>query len=244
MLIMKKLLISILLLVLVSAFVQAQIYEVHYTLEHGLDIADITVGPTRIGDPQTGDDLIIQQFDQENNLLHEQGFTIIERFAQEEGDDFFDFVLHAFNAVVSVQVPYISNATTMRISFEEQEEVITIGDFTCNRNGVCDFGENHNTCPTDCPVESDGICNPRIDGICDPDCGLRDPDCTEEDLQPRTLPADIEQTPTRTERELQEYFDSRPEPREINTILVGFILLLLLALIVFVIMRLKRSSDE
>ncbi len=48
-------------------------------------------------------------------------------------------------------------------------------------NGVCEpeFGENHLTCPKDCPPGSqDGYCNRADDGVCDPDCGAgEDPDC-------------------------------------------------------------------
>lgn len=62
----------------------------------------------------------------------------------------------------------------MGLSFEETR----CGD------GVCGFPENFKTCPQDCPSGSyDGYCDEVKDGICDPDCKIRnisfkDPDCS------------------------------------------------------------------
>lgn len=53
-------------------------------------------------------------------------------------------------------------------------------DVECNKNGRCDLAlaENAITCPQDCPADKpDGLCNPRKDSACDPDCQGGDPDC-------------------------------------------------------------------
>lgn len=58
----------------------------------------------------------------------------------------------------------------MGLSFEEA----SCGD------GICAGPENYETCPQDCPHGSrDLVCEPGLDGRCDPDCtGLfSDPDC-------------------------------------------------------------------
>lgn len=48
----------------------------------------------------------------------------------------------------------------------------------CNRNNICDPGENYFNCPKDCSGSLDGYCDKLKDGICDPDCSREnDIDC-------------------------------------------------------------------
>jgi hypothetical protein len=50
----------------------------------------------------------------------------------------------------------------------------------CNKNRLCETDQDENalTCPQDCPADKpDGLCNPRKDSVCDPDCKSGDPDC-------------------------------------------------------------------
>jgi len=54
------------------------------------------------------------------------------------------------------------------ISVKDTIEVIVIE--TCNKNGVCDHGENYWNCPEDCSGSRDNYCDGIRDGICDPDC--------------------------------------------------------------------------
>jgi len=52
----------------------------------------------------------------------------------------------------------------------------------CNSNNQCSTEENYITCPEDCESGiSDGRCDYKADGICDPDC-TQDPDCKEMDF--------------------------------------------------------------
>jgi len=47
----------------------------------------------------------------------------------------------------------------------------------CTPNNQCEENENSLTCPEDCSTGiSDGICNYKADGVCDPDCD-EEPDC-------------------------------------------------------------------
>tara|TARA_Y100000310_G_C20608788_1_gene776917 strand:+ start:649 stop:1365 length:717 start_codon:yes stop_codon:yes gene_type:complete len=47
----------------------------------------------------------------------------------------------------------------------------------CISNNICDENENSITCSEDCSAgSSDGICDYKADGICDPDCE-EEPDC-------------------------------------------------------------------
>ncbi len=47
----------------------------------------------------------------------------------------------------------------------------------CNNNGRCDLNENYYSCPADCYAALDNVCIAKQDSVCDPDCGLQDPDC-------------------------------------------------------------------
>ena len=51
----------------------------------------------------------------------------------------------------------------------------------CKNNGICDKGENYLNCKEDClNGANDGVCDDKVDGICDLDCS-RDVDCNYED---------------------------------------------------------------
>jgi hypothetical protein len=52
----------------------------------------------------------------------------------------------------------------------------------CTPNNKCENNENSITCPEDCNTGiSDGICNYKADGICDPDCN-DEPDCKKSEV--------------------------------------------------------------
>ena len=52
----------------------------------------------------------------------------------------------------------------------------------CNPNNQCEINENSINCPEDCKTgSSDGICDYKADGICDPDCD-DEPDCKKLEL--------------------------------------------------------------
>lgn len=53
-------------------------------------------------------------------------------------------------------------------------------DCICKVNGICEMGiENYLNCPRDCPSGlRDSYCDKEEDGVCDPDCNGRDPDCS------------------------------------------------------------------
>jgi len=84
----------------------------------------------------------------------------------------------------TVQLSYLARADRIRITSEWETKEFMIGDFICNNDGSCRDGENPVTCPTDCTEGSDGICDHRIDGFCDPDCPDRDVDCRLELVEP------------------------------------------------------------
>jgi hypothetical protein len=63
--------------------------------------------------------------------------------------------------------------TTNDISLGEPKQVFVL----CDPDGKCKDDENMINCPEDCSGSvSDGICNYKADGICDPDCE-EEPDC-------------------------------------------------------------------
>jgi len=64
---------------------------------------------------------------------------------------------------VTSDATYISNSAEFTVS--------------CIPDNVCSEGENNLYCPEDCSTSiPDGICNPKLDSSCDPDCES-DPDC-------------------------------------------------------------------
>jgi len=87
-------------------------------------------------------------------------------------------------------VPFKSLSYNDRISFSPDMKKLEVYhgstlifskvlDF-CNKNGLCDSTETHNTCPQDCSLDTkDTLCTMNQDGMCDPDClaGI-DPDCS------------------------------------------------------------------
>ncbi|HLC63450.1 MAG TPA: hypothetical protein VJJ21_03960 [Candidatus Nanoarchaeia archaeon] len=85
----------------------------------------------------------------------------------------------------------------------------------CSPNNICDKSENYLNCPQDCTTGAqDGICNPIQDSICDQDC---------------TKGAD------------SDCKDQKSSFTWIYYLLSGIILL---AIIIFVIMKLKKQSPE
>jgi len=70
-----------------------------------------------------------------------------------------------------------TEATTVNGHYVSNSLVLEV---ECNKNKLCeiDQAENAITCPQDCPPDKpDGLCNPRKDSACDPDCNGADPDC-------------------------------------------------------------------
>ncbi|MBS3141393.1 hypothetical protein J4405_04585 [Candidatus Woesearchaeota archaeon] len=64
---------------------------------------------------------------------------------------------------VSSDAVYLSNSAEFTVS--------------CIPDGTCSDAENNLYCPEDCSTSiPDGICNPKLDSSCDPDCES-DPDC-------------------------------------------------------------------
>jgi hypothetical protein len=70
----------------------------------------------------------------------------------------------------------IGETVTMVSGLEYYSNTVSI-KVNCNPNGQCSEDENYLNCPQDCETGlSDGICDYKADGICDPDC-TEDPDC-------------------------------------------------------------------
>lgn len=52
-------------------------------------------------------------------------------------------------------------------------------DYTCG-DRICQANENYNSCPSDCrDTGLDNYCNSNADGVCDADCYMSDPDCSD-----------------------------------------------------------------
>jgi len=84
-----------------------------------------------------------------------------------------------YNAEVNLSREGYKSSTEGIIFAVIREEPSIQEESSCNEDGTCDSGENHQNCPQDCPSGGeDGICDLVEDGICDPDCnGTRDEDC-------------------------------------------------------------------
>ena len=87
---------------------------------------------------------------------------------------------------MSINMPYNSSADTIQIKTKGMDKRFLLHNYICKKDNICNNGENYVTCPEDCPVTSDGICNPRIDGVCDPDCGNTDLDCLKQQAENST----------------------------------------------------------
>ncbi len=67
----------------------------------------------------------------------------------------------------------LNDLATNNIFLSEPKTVLV----SCIPNNKCENNENSINCPEDCGASSsDGICNYKADGICDPDCE-EEPDC-------------------------------------------------------------------
>lgn len=83
-------------------------------------------------------------------------------------------------AFISFIVPYM-NADTIEIVYNnEVKYIIKLDKKTCNSDGLCKSNEDYFSCFSDCHAGNvDDVCVLNLtDGICDPDCGSYDIDCT------------------------------------------------------------------
>jgi len=81
-------------------------------------------------------------------------------------------------AVINEKVEYREDMFVLKILHNDKPIYVKYLDF-CNKNGVCEDGENYISCKEDCPLDkNDGMCINEKDFVCDPDCLKgEDPDC-------------------------------------------------------------------
>jgi hypothetical protein len=84
------------------------------------------------------------------------------------------------NSLFITSIPYLEDE---QITLTYKGIVIfnkSTNDFVCNNDNKCDTFENNNLCSNDCPSGGkDGLCDMKVDDICDPDCSSEDDvDCT------------------------------------------------------------------
>jgi hypothetical protein len=81
----------------------------------------------------------------------------------------------------TLTIPYSTNGKTFEAYDKDNKKILSVDvgylANTCG-NGICEPQENYIECPSDCSLEGyDKLCIPNNDGVCDPDCKGRDPDC-------------------------------------------------------------------
>lgn len=88
--------------------------------------------------------------------------------------------------ITEVFIPLTGKEASLHIIYENKEiGSKQITQWICTPNSRCEpeHGENAVSCSQDCAANSaDRFCQGETNGVCDPDCGYNDYDCTEEKL--------------------------------------------------------------
>jgi len=86
--------------------------------------------------------------------------------------------LEEFN--YTINLPYFDEAKNIKVYDENESKILDLDvsyfASTCGNN-VCENYENYLECSSDCSQNSDDICTPEEDNVCDNKCGDVDPDC-------------------------------------------------------------------
>jgi hypothetical protein len=87
-------------------------------------------------------------------------------------------LLEQFN--YSLNLPYFDESENIEVYDENENKILDINvsyfSDTCGNN-ICEDYENYLECSSDCNQNSDNICTPEEDGVCDEKCGDSDSDC-------------------------------------------------------------------
>jgi hypothetical protein len=98
---------------------------------------------------------------------------------EENGTQHSTIIKDKFNYTLTI--PYQNEGKTFEAYDKENKKVLSVDVSymanTCG-NSICEPQENYIECPSDCSLEGyDKLCIANSDGVCDPDCKGRDPDC-------------------------------------------------------------------
>jgi len=75
------------------------------------------------------------------------------------------------SSVINIRIPYNSTINELRVF--HNGIIFSQNISFCNNNTICENSEYYGTCPLDCPLnQTDKVCLPLDDGICDPDCDI------------------------------------------------------------------------
>ncbi len=93
----------------------------------------------------------------------------------------FDPFIEVSTIPVTLTLPYQQEYAT--VTMYHKTKIISRQDlrFLCQKDGLCQAGENSISCPQDCPPGGkDNWCERKDDGICDPDCLILEKECQQE----------------------------------------------------------------
>jgi len=148
--------------------------------------------------------------------------------------------------IITEQVQAACDPTWQKLRIEHNGKTIfekSIAEIFCNNDNICQEKENNLACPHDCPIQGDGYCSYKQDGICDTDCLAGEPDCAATGNEIIENSAPQQESPFATSvTEVQEAPPVQPKTSAVLIVGLTILALLIIILIYTIIHHRKKKS--